>query len=277
LTASIIEPCSRGADHATLERRLVGEKQRLIELTHETQHEINPRWKEELEYEGHRMMGEIDNRGLAQARLLFLDESHAPPRLVFHEFSQPDSAAHDYGPHHEGARAALDETDVRIGHLLRTIEERGLFETTLFVITTDHGMAIQDVSLRANPARIPERDGMAAVTTEPFIYLRDIAVSIEVAHDGRSGRAWVVDNDADERGENPPVEGAHVTVVDHVDGVVARATTDGEGLAGFVLPPDIPARDLRMSVRAEGFNTRHLRLDGTSIALDLRQALYGTG
>lgn len=276
LTASIIEPCTRGADHASLERRLVADRQRLIELTHETQHEINPRWKQELNEEGHRLMGEIDNRGLAQARLLLLDESHAPPRLVFHEFSQPDSAAHDYGPHHEGARAALDETDVRIGHVLRALEARGLLDSTLFVITTDHGMAIQDTSLAANPARIPERSGMAAVTTEPLIYLRDVALRVEVAHDGRSGRVFVVDNDADELGENPPVAGANVVVMDGVDGVVARTQTDAEGVAGFALPPDVRRHELRMRVEAEGFNVRHLRLDGTNLALDLRQVLYGS-
>ena len=275
LTASIIEPCVRGADHATLERRLVGDRARLIEITRETEHEISPRWKEELEEHGHKMMGEIDNRGLAQARQLFTDESHAAPRFVFHEFSQPDSAAHDYGPHHEGARQALDETDVRIGHILRTLDERDLFDSTLFVITTDHGMALQDVSLLGNPARIPERDGMAAVTTEPLIYLRDVEVQIEVAHDGRSGRVWVQDHDAGADGGHAPVDGARVLITDHVDGVVARVTTNREGLAGFALPAELAPASLRMAVRADGFNARHMRLDGTNLALDLRSALYG--
>ncbi len=275
LTASIIEPCTRGADHATLENRIIGEKQRLIKLTHETQAEISPRWKEELESMGHRMMGEIDNRGLAQARLLFLDDSHAPPKLVYHEFSQPDSAAHDYGPHHEGARQALDETDVRIGHVLRTLESRGLFEETLFVITTDHGMATQDISLLANPARIPERDGMAAVTTEPFVYLRDLAIEIEVQHDGRTARVWVADNDASAGGVRAAVSGAAITVTDHRDGRVASAHTDGAGLAGFAIPAELRPAELAMSVHADGFNTRHLRLDGTNLAIDLREALYG--
>ena len=275
LTASIIEPCTRGADHATLERRIVGDKQALIELTHETQHEINPRWKDELEDFGHRMMGEIDNRGLAQARLLFTDPAHAKPKFIYHEFSQPDAAAHDYGPHHEGARAALDETDTRIGHILRTLEGVDCFEDTLFIITTDHGMADQDVSLEANPARIPERNGMAAVTTEPFIYLRDVAIEIEVAHDGRTGRVTVVDNDAGTTGEWPPIAGAQVTVLDAKHHTVSTARTDAGGTAGFVIPADVRARDLALSVVADGFNTRHLRLDGTNLAVDLREALYG--
>ncbi|MFN0094750.1 MAG: alkaline phosphatase family protein [Dehalococcoidia bacterium] len=274
LTASIIEPCTRGADHATLENRVIGEKDRLKALTAETAHEINPRWKEELEEFGHKMMGEIDNRGLAQARLLFMDEAHCPPKFVFHEFSQPDAAAHDYGPHHEAAREALDETDRRIGHILRLLDEQGLSEKTLFIVTTDHGMACQDTALGANAARIPERHGMAAVTVEPLVYLLDLRVEVEVAHDGRSGRVWVSENDVDARGSRPPLPGARLLITDKKDGVVVRATTGADGLAGFALPADVRAHDLAMSVQADGFNARHLRLDGTNLALDLREALY---
>ena len=276
VTASINEPCTRGALHASLERQLLGGRGELVALTKETEHEINPRWKLELEEQGHKMMGEIDNRGLAQARLLFLDPSFPDPVFVYHEFSQPDAAAHDYGPHHEGARAALDETDVRIGHILHLLEEKELFESTLFVITTDHGMATQDVSLRANAARIPGRQGMAAITTEPFVYLRDVRLEVEVSHDGRTGSVTVRDNDADMAGEFPPVAGARVLVQDHRDGKVADLQTDANGVAGFALPADVRASELRVVVGAEGFNPRHLRMDGTDLAVDLREALYGS-
>lgn len=276
-TASINEPCTRGADHASLERRLVGDRGRLIALTKETEHEIDPRWFAELEEEGHRLQGQIDNRGLAQARLLFLDDSHPAPVFVFHEFAQPDSSAHDYGPHHEGARAALDETDRRIGHIVRTLEERGLFETTLFVITTDHGMATQDVELRANPARIPQRDGMAAVTAEPCIYLRDLRVEVEVTHDGRTARFAVTDNDPVEGGEHPPIAGANIVVTDRRDGVVARVVTGPDGLAACAVPAELRPSELLAAVHAEGFNPRHLRLDGSNVCIDLREVLYGGG
>ena len=275
VTASVNEPCTRGAGHASLERRLLGDRGELIMLTKETEHEINPRWFEELEEQGHKLQGQIDNRALAQARQLFLDESHPAPIFTYHEVAQPDSSAHDYGPHHEGARAALDETDVRIGHLLRTIEQRGMFESTLFVITTDHGMAQQDVSLKANPARIPQRDGMEAVTTEPLIYLRDLAVEVVVQADGRTAQLTVLDNDAGPSGEHAPVAGAEVLVSDHRDGKVARALTDVNGVAGISIPADLEPSDLRLAVRADGFNPRHMLLDGSNLALDLRRVLYG--
>ncbi len=275
LVASVNEPCTRGADHASLERRLVGDRGELIMLTKETEGGISPRWFNELEEQGHKLMGQIDNRALGQARQLLRDGSHPVPKFMFHEFSQPDSAAHDYGPHHEGARVALDETDVRIGHILADMDERGLFDSTLFVVTTDHGMAQQDIGMRANPARIPERDGMAAVTTEPLIYLRDVAVQITVAHDGRTAQIAVVDNDADVSGENPPIGGAEIIVSDHKDGRVARTTTDASGNAGIAIPADLDPEDLRIAVRAEGFNPRHMLLDGTNLAIDLRELLYG--
>ncbi len=275
-TASINEPCTRGADHASLERRLVGDRGELIVLTKETEHEISPRWYNELEEDGHRLQGQIDNRALAQARQLFLDESHPAPTFTFHEFAQPDSSAHDYGPHHEGAREALDETDVRIGHVLRTLEARGLLTSTLFVVTTDHGMATQDVSLRANPARIPQRDGMAAVTTEPLVYLRDLHVEVVVHGDGRTAQLTVLDNDAEPSGEKPPVADAEILVSDHRDGKVARVITDANGVAGISIPADLEPADLRLAIHSEGINSRHMRMDGTNFALDLRDVLYGS-
>ncbi|MGE0597929.1 MAG: alkaline phosphatase family protein [Dehalococcoidia bacterium] len=275
VTASVNEPCTRGAAHASLERRLLGDRGELIMLTKETEHEISPRWFQELESDGHKLQGQIDNRALAQARQLFLDQSHPAPIFTYHEFAQPDSSAHDYGPHHEGARQALDETDVRIGHLLRTIEERGMFESTLFVITTDHGMAQQDVSLTANPARIPQRDGMEAITTEPCIYLRDLDVEIVPQADGRTAQVTVLDNDAETSGEKPPVSGAELLVSDHKDGRVARVLTDANGVAGISIPADLRPSDLRIRVHAEGFNPRHMLLDGNNLALDLQRVLYG--
>ena len=275
LTASVNEPCTRGAGHASLERRLLGDRGELIMLTKETEHEISPRWFNELEEQGHKLQGQIDNRALAQARQLFIDQSHPAPIFTYHEFAQPDSSAHDYGPHHEGAREALDETDVRVGHLLRTLEERGLFESTLFVITTDHGMAQQDVSLKANPARIPQRDGMEAVTTEPLVYLRDLDVDIIVQMDGRTAQVTVLDNDAGPSGEMPPVAGAEILVSDHKDGKVARTLTDANGVAGISIPADLEPADLRVRVHADGFNPRHMLMDGSNLALDLRHVLYG--
>ncbi len=274
-TASINEPCTRGADHAALERQLVGDREWLKELTRETEVDISPRWAEELQRHGHHTIGLTDNRALAQARQMFLDESHAPPKLVYHEFSLPDGASHDYGPHHPGAREALDETDIRIGRILNLLYDKGLFESTLFVVTTDHGMAMQDVGLNANPARIPERHGMATVTTEPLIYLRDMDIAIGVAHDGRTAQVSVLDNDRDASDEQDAVAGAVLKVTDAEGRQVATSRTDADGNAGLAIPADLRPAEMVLEVAAEGFNTRHIRLDGVNAIPDLRTVLYG--
>ena len=57
-------------------------------------------------------------------------------------------------------------------------------------------------------------------------------------------------------------------------GRIARGRTDANGLFGFATPSDTPTSRLALSIRADGFNSRHLLLDGTSLGIDLRAALY---
>jgi hypothetical protein len=76
-------------------------------------------------------------------------------------------------------------------------------------------------------------------------------------------------------GEHAPVAGAEILVSDQLDGKVARALSDSNGVAGISIPADLEPADLRVSIRAEGFNARHMLLDGSNLALDLRRVLYG--
>jgi hypothetical protein len=136
-------------------------------------------------------------------------------------------------------------------------------------------MAAQDVSLHANPARHLERIGMKTITGEPMIWLRDLHVEVEPAPDGRTARVVVLDNDADKSGEKPPVAGAEVLVHARQDRLVARVATNEAGIAGFATPADTTPGDIVLSIRHADYNPRHLRLDGTNLAPDLRSELYG--
>lgn len=223
-TASIHEPCTRGADHATLERTVIGDRGRLRALTDEYAGDTSPKWLEDGQQGAH---GEsiIETRGLAQALVLFTDETHPPPIFTFHEMPLTDGVGHDYGPHSDGERAALDEADVRIGRILRMLEEQGLYDGTLFVVTTDHGMAPTDASLKADQVQAVVDAGMKAVVCAPFIYLLDVAVTLTAHEDGRTAMVEVLAADADATGERSPVAGAEVTVSTHGAGVLARAST----------------------------------------------------
>jgi hypothetical protein len=277
-TANIFEPFGRGADHAVLEGRNLADRARLKLLTEEVLGDCDPRWARDGQTAVARE-STIDARGVAQVIELFTNPGLEPPVFVFHELTLTDGAGHDYGPHDAGLRAALDESDRRVGRVLDLLEQRGLLDGTLFVVTADHGMAPQDVSLRANPAQHVLRTGLEAVVAEPMIWLKDLAVEVECAADGRTARVVVCENDALPSGERPPLEGAEVIVEGHASGDsprrIATGRTGAGGVYGFATPSDLAPGELAVSVRAPGFNPRRLRLDGTPLALDLREALYG--
>jgi hypothetical protein len=195
--------------------------------------------------------------------------------LTVHEFALTDGAGHDYGPHGEGLRAAVAETDRRLGRVLDLLEEKGLFDSTLFVFTSDHGMAAQDTSLGAAPAWHAQRAGMKAIVADPMIWLRDLHVEVERAPDGRTARVTVLDNDADSSSERPPVAGVEILVRTHCDRLVARVATNEAGIAGFATPADVGSAEIVLSAHHPDFNPRHLRLDGTNLAIDLRNVRRG--
>lgn len=276
ITASIHEPQGRGADHAAFERRIVGDKARLKALTAEMVSDISPLWaadnmpamtREEI----------VDIRGMAQVINLFdhCGGNENAPVFVAHEFVLTDGAGHDYGPHHEGLREALYRTDKRIGAVLELLRARGLLESTLFIVTSDHGMAAQRVELKANPVREAQRAGIQGVFAEPMIYLRDLRVEIERARDLRSIRLTVMDNDELPDGEHPPVADARVTLHGLGDATIAETRTPESGRVAFATPADVSDAELTVSVELKGFNSRKLRADGASIAKDIRKILYG--
>ncbi len=273
-TAAIHAPCTRGADHSVLEHSVIGDRERLRALTVEAETDISPRWQAG----GHKQTHNeaiIDSRGIAQVVLLFSDDTHPPPIFTFHDFLLTDGAGHDFGPHSDELRIALEQIDQHIGRLLRTLEERGLLDSTLFIIAADHGMAATRTELAANQVELLPKEGMKAVVPAPLVYLIDMAVEVRHARDGRTATLTVLANDPDESGERPPVSGADVTVSGPEGRVLASARTDSHGVAGVPLPADVPATDLLLAIRHEDYNPRHMRLDGTSVVLDLREALYG--
>jgi phosphonoacetate hydrolase len=273
ITASINEPCGRGAAHATLERRLLIDGEKMREVTGQHLLDTNPRWRADGHEQVHRY-SRTDNQGLAQSLMLFDNDSQPPPVFTYHEFSLTDAVGHDYGPHHEAVRDALAETDRRIGKILSVLDRRGLFDSTLFVISADHGMAQTDVELAADPAQAVIDAGLKAVVTSPLIYLLDQEVTIEPSADGRTVNVTVLENDADARGEKPTLSRVQVEVIGRHGRVLATATTDAFGVTGLPLPASEKPKSLVVRVEHERFNTRHLRLDATNVVEDVRERLY---
>jgi hypothetical protein len=274
ITASIHEPQCRGADHAVFERRIVGDKARLKTLTQAMSGEISQRWMAD-DLPDMRREEMVDIRGMAQLINLFDHCADEAPVFVAHEFVLTDGAGHDYGPHHEGLREALYRTDKRIGDVLDIFRRRGLLESTLFVVTSDHGMAAQRIELKANPACEPAEIGIKGVFAEPMIYLRDLRVEVERARDLRSVSVTVSDNDRMPDGEHPAVQGAQVSLYGRGDTMIAEASTPASGRVAFATPADLSDVEMKVHVEHPTFNRRTLKLDGTAIAPDIRKILYG--
>jgi len=274
ITASIHEPQSRGADHAVFERRLVGDKARLKALTEKMLAEVSPRWMAD-NLPGMHREEIVDVRGMAQVLNLFEHCGANHPVFVAHEFVLTDGAGHDYGPHHEGLREAIYLTDRRIGRIFAMLRERGLFDSTLFVLTSDHGMAAQRIEMKANPAREPGEAGIKGVFVEPMIYLSDLAVGCERTRDLRSLRVSVTDNDRLPDGVRPPVAGARVTVLTPGKRTIGEAVTTQSGSVAFATPANLSDSELTVRIEHAHFNPRTVTGDGTPIRPDLKRLLYG--
>ena len=276
VTAAIHAPFGRSATHAVLEGRNLCDRTRVKQLTAEFAGDMNPRWPGEHQSVASESV--LDTRGVAQVVELFTSGQQPAPLFVYHELALTDGAGHEYGPHGDGLVDALTETDLRIGRVLALLDEQGLFDQTLFVVTADHGMAPQDTSLHANPAAHVTAVGIAAEVAEPLIWLHDLAVTTERAPDGRTGRVIVSHHHPDAAGELPPFAGADVTVHVHAPGSLAQllveGTTDHNGRFGFATPSDLVSEHLCAHVRAEGRNERTVWLDGRVEVFDVCAALY---
>ena len=66
-------------------------------------------------------------------------------------FSLTDGAGHESGPHEHLARAALHDSDRRLGRLIDAITAAGALEHTAIVVLSDHGMEQCDPRLLDHP------------------------------------------------------------------------------------------------------------------------------
>jgi predicted AlkP superfamily pyrophosphatase or phosphodiesterase len=61
------------------------------------------------------------------------------PRLCFIHFPDPDSAGHKYGWHSAEQKKAFAECDAALGVVLKAIEQAGLRDRSVILISADHG------------------------------------------------------------------------------------------------------------------------------------------
>lgn len=86
------------------------------------------------------------------------------PRLGTLYFDIVDSAGHRYGPRADETRAAVASVDASVGRLVEGLKARGLWDRTVLLITSDHGMS------ETSPERVVMIDDLIDPSALRIIY-----------------------------------------------------------------------------------------------------------
>lgn len=166
-TACVDEPIDRGASYSTF--ALVRELNSASGASSLGSHLPDPTTDENAtqSFVGTRpdyaWSSQVDAMGLTQ--LLELWNAPEPPALTWCNTTLTDTGHHGGGPRSPEARAALKDSDTRLGIWLDLLESRGLLADTVILLTADHGSAAADPDVTGDwdkalaNAGVPVRDG----------------------------------------------------------------------------------------------------------------------
>jgi predicted AlkP superfamily pyrophosphatase or phosphodiesterase len=98
--------------------------------------------------EAYAFMSRVDHLSVAHTVACW-DREHGNelPRLSWCSLAVTDEAGHESGPHGALARAAVVDSDARVGEVIAAVERAGALERTAFVVMADHGMEQADPAL----------------------------------------------------------------------------------------------------------------------------------
>ncbi len=135
-TATTYEYGDRGADFSTY--ALMSEGKPVPVGTDEEKR--RHRTAEFMDHPQYHLMSAVDGHSISQARRIWRSELGSLPRFSWFTLNLPDAAGHANGPASEMARAAIHDTDARMGDAIEEIERSGAIGRTAIVLLADHGM-----------------------------------------------------------------------------------------------------------------------------------------
>jgi len=142
VSVAVNEPADRGADYSTFDLFRRNEVARLAEGLPKALPHADPKWL--AASEDYRWGSRVDASAVHQLRRIwegeFLGTRYPLPTFTWVSLSLTDAAFHQGGPHSAIARAAVADSDARLGEVLEAIETRGALDTTAVVVVADHGM-----------------------------------------------------------------------------------------------------------------------------------------
>jgi len=151
VSVSINEPADAGATYSTFDLFRSGEVHRLLPdlSAGPPAHTTAEHYTASRTYRQGTM---ADTMSLEQATAIWsgrhLEVDYEMPTFMWVNTSLTDAAFHEGGPHSELARAAVRDTDERIGALMAAVQRAGARDETAYVLVADHGMeqAAEDVT-----------------------------------------------------------------------------------------------------------------------------------
>jgi hypothetical protein len=161
MTASINEPCDVGADYSTFHLVRKGERPPPApgpdDLPDATARFVRPS-------KDYRWASRVDHTAIEQFRRVWGDGDSHPPVFTWVNFTLTDSAFHEGGPYSEMAASAVRDSDLRLGRILETVEQAGVWDDCAFFLVADHGMQESDPTVQGDwdaalaAAEVPVRD-----------------------------------------------------------------------------------------------------------------------
>ncbi|MBI2569849.1 MAG: alkaline phosphatase family protein [Candidatus Schekmanbacteria bacterium] len=246
-TASINDPCSRGAIYATTELRFGNVTQRVAP--------INP--DAATTPDGKISAARLaDDAAIFQLKAIFNSFLHPKPKHVQINLGLTDVAGHALGPWSPELPVYYQEADERIGKIVDVIKSAGVLDETAIVFTADHGM--EQLGKNYDP-RSPEQSmrdaGVQFVANGGNVYLQSLHLGIAGGEELTVGEPALVgvsveEDDADELGARPPVAGAEVNLTNGSE--ASQASTDASGLASLSFTP--AAEEIAISATMPAFN-----------------------
>lgn len=242
LAASINDPSSRGAELATLERRhpqgfQMPDEADDIEIGGEL---FTPPPADIQDY-----TGLMDNASLQtfaevyQDHIRRGDEGLPIPKVSIVNFGSTDTAGHTHGPHGDYERyEVIARVNQRMRIMQEVLEYLEIDDSTMIVLTSDHGMELQDTSRASSRHRALVDAGVSFRNTRFSYYFKELAVQFEeVNADGDEATFTfrVIDKGTEDTEEPVGIEDIEVSVV--ADGDGEALLTDREGYVDIVVTP----------------------------------------
>ena len=244
-TASINEPSTRGADFASLEYR---EEPGGFELSSDSDEiQVGDQTFEMPPATVDDYTGVMDNISMQMITELFQDhvergedEGLPIPAFTYMNMASTDTYGHQYGPHGDFERYdVISATNERMMPLLEMFEKLEIDDSTLVVLTADHGMELQDTSRSSSRGAALNEAGVQARREGFFYYFKDLGVLVDDVEDDGSEIVYslqIVDRATKDSEEPFGIEGVDITAVD--GGSMPGERTDEDGHVELTVQPD---------------------------------------